>query len=392
MSRFRFLRSMFAILIWSTAALVVSASGGVTGLRAQQSQSAPPAAPPQGQTGQRGRGPYVPNFAAEQQRQARSDATWKKAAAGVMQFEQITYKSRKDGLEIPAYVFKPLKLRGPKGHAAIVWVHPDIRGYMYEYYIPYVREAIQKGYIVIAPEYRGSRGFGQAYWDDIDYGGAEVDDVVTAVDILKQIPEVDPARIGIIGWSHGGMITLLSIERNPTTFKAAAALVPVTNLFQRLMWKGPERYHQSMDPANRYGGLPDDPKAQPTYVDRSPLYGVDKIQVPVLVHVTRNDQDVNIQEDMQMVDALRSHKPLLASTMVYDDPLGGHLFDRQCPEQLSPRTVDPTDLASYVPTGTREQLDSWNRVWTFLDWNLDPAHDAETAFKGSAELFKQPGR
>lgn len=308
-----------------------------------------------------------------------------------MQFQKISYKSKKDGMEIPAYLFKPLKLRGPRGHAAIVWVHPDIRGYVYEYYIPYIREAVEKGYIVIAPEYRGSRGFGQAFYDAIDYGGAEVDDVVTAVDVLGKIPEVDPARIGIIGWSHGGMITLLSIERNPTTFKAAAALVPVTNLFQRLMWKNPERYHQAMDPANRYGGLPDDPKAQPMYVDRSPLYGVDKIQIPVLVHVTRNDQDVNIQEDMQMVDALRSHKPLLASTMVYDNPLGGHLFDRQCPEQLS-RTADPTDLASYVPTNTREQVDSWTRVWTFLDWNLDPAHDAAEAFKGSAELFGKAGR
>ena len=375
-------------IICSAAAFVLAVTGGF-GVQQTQTQSPPPAAQQQA-GGRQGRG-FAPNFAAEEQRQARSDATWEKAAKGTMQFQKITYKSKKDGMEIPAYLFKPLKLRGPKGHAAIVGVHPDIRGYVYEYYIPYVREAIDKGYIVIAPEYRGSRGFGQAFYDAIDYGGAEVDDVVTAVDVLDQIPEVDPARIGIIGWSHGGMITLLSIERNPRTFKAAAAIVPVTNLFQRLMWKNPDRYHRAMDPANRYGGLPDDPQAQPMYVDRSPLYGVDKIEIPTLVHVTRNDQDVNIQEDMQMVDALRSHKPLLASTMVYDNPLGGHLFDRQCPEQLS-RTADPTDLASYVPTNTREQVDSWSRVWTFLDWNLDPAHDGAEAFKGSAELFGKGGK
>jgi dienelactone hydrolase len=385
---------MVASLSWVTAALAVVLGAAP----ATQQVPANPASPPapasvlqQAQTPQRGRG-FTPNFAAEEQRQARSDATWQQAAEGVMQFEQTSYKSKKDGLTIPAYIFKPLTLRGAKGHAALVWVHPDIRGYMYEYYIPYVREAVEKGYIVIAPEYRGSRGFGEAFWNDIDYGGAEVDDVVTAVDVLERIPEVDPARIGIIGWSHGGMITLLSIERNPTTFKAAAALVPVTNLFQRLAWKGVERQHQAIDPQNRYGGLPNDRNAQPVYENRSPLYGVDKIQIPVLVHVTRNDQDVNIEEDMQMVDAVRSQKPLLASTMVYDNPLGGHLFDRQCPEQLSPRTVDPTDLKSYVPTGTREQLDSWNRVWTFLDWNLDPAHDAANAFKGSAELMGKRDR
>src|SRR5262249_22668926 len=141
----------------------------------------------------------------------------------------------------PVFVFKPLKMRGPKEHAALVWVHPDIRGHVYEYYIPYVRQAVQKGYIVIAPEYRGSYGYGQALYDAIDYGGDDVDDVVTAVDYLKaNVPQVDPARIGIIGWSHGGMISALATFRNPTTFKASVAIVPVTNLFQRLAYAGVE--------------------------------------------------------------------------------------------------------------------------------------------------------
>ena len=103
-----------------------------------------------------------------------------------------------------------------------MWVHENIRGHLYEHYIPYIREATAKGYVVIAPEYRGSIGYGQAFYDAIDYGGREVDDVVTAADVLKaKYPQVDPSRIGIMGWSHGGMITLLSIFRNPTLFKAA---------------------------------------------------------------------------------------------------------------------------------------------------------------------------
>ena len=102
-------------------------------------------------------------------------------------------------------------------------MHEDIRGHLYEHYIPYIREADGKGYVVIAPEYRGSIGYGQAFYDAIDYGGAEVDDVVTAVDGAEDAVSARsiPARIGIIGWSHGGMITLLSIFRNPTLFKAA---------------------------------------------------------------------------------------------------------------------------------------------------------------------------
>src|SRR5262249_42411687 len=229
-------------------------------------------------------------------------------------------------------------------------------------YIPYIRDAVSRGYIVIAPEYRGSIGYGQPLYDAIDYGGAEVDDVATAASYLKdRVPQVDPARLGIIGWSHGGKIPVPSITREPGLFAAAAALVPVTNLFQRLAWKGVERQHQLIDPANRFGGLPSE--RQDVYKARSPLYQIEKLQIPLLVHVTKNDTDVNIEEDMQLVDALRSRKADLAETRAYDNPKGGHLFDRQ------------VDTRTWQPENTREQRDSWNRVWTFLDWHLDPYRD-----------------
>src|SRR5947207_8899054 len=240
-----------------------------------------------------------------------------------MQIEKSTYRSRVGDLDIPAFVFLPQKPRGSRGHPALVWVHENIRGHLYEHYIPYIREATSRGYVVIAPEYRGSIGYGKAFYDAIDYGGAEVDDVVTAVDVLRsRYPHVDPSRIGVIGWSHGGMITLLGILRNPSLFKAAVAMVPVTNLFQRLAWKGVERQHQAIDPQNRYGGLPYE--RHDVYKDRSPLYNVDRLQIPLLVHVATNDDDVNIEEDMQLVDALRARKPQLSETKVYENPPGGH--------------------------------------------------------------------
>ena len=294
--------------------------------------------------------------------QADTDRTWRAASEGFMQMEKITYRSKAGDLDIPAFVFQPLRLRGAKGHAALVWVHEGIRGHLGETYIPFIREAASKGYVVIAPEYRGGIGYGKAFYDAIDYGGREVDDVVTAVSVLRtKYPHVDPARIGVIGWSHGGMITLLSITRNQTMFKAAVAIVPVTNLFQRLAWKGAE-YQHIIDPHNRLGGSPSERRQ--IYKDRSPLYGVDKLQVPLLVHVARNDDDVNIEEDMQLVDALRSRKPHLAETKVYDNPPGGHIFDRR---------VDP---ATWQPESSPDQRDSWNRVWAFLERNLDPVHDS----------------
>jgi dipeptidyl aminopeptidase/acylaminoacyl peptidase len=305
-----------------------------------------------------------PDFDRMASQQAETDRAWRAASDGRMRLQKITYRSRAGSLDIPAFVFLPLKSRGVKSHPALVWVHEDIRGHLYEHYIPYIREATAKGYIVIAPEYRGGIGYGPALYNAIDYGGAEVDDVVTAVEVLRsRYPDVDPSRVGIIGWSHGGLITLLSVFRNPTTFKAAVAMVPVTNLFQRLAWKGIDRQRQMIDPHNRFGGPPSEKRQ--VYKERSPLFGVDRLQIPLFVAVATNDQDVNIEESMPLIDALRARKPHLAETKVYDNPPGGHRFDRR---------VD----SLWQPENTPEQRDSWRRVWGFLDRHLDGLILADT--------------
>jgi dipeptidyl aminopeptidase/acylaminoacyl peptidase len=303
-----------------------------------------------------------PDFNQMRRDQAATDRAWHTALDATAKVEKILYRSRVGDLDIPAFVFQPLAPAGAKTHPAIVWVHENIRGHLYEHYIPFVRDAVAKGYVVIAPEYRGSIGYGKKFYDAIDYGGAEVDDVVTAAGVLSaKYPQVDPARIGIIGWSHGGLISLLAVMRNPTTFKSAAAIVPVTNLFQRIAWKG-DRQRVLMDPHNRFGGTPSEhPEA---YRDRSPLFQVDKLQIPLLVHMAENDEDVNIEEGMQLIDALRARKPTLADTKIYKAPAGGHTFDR---------LVTPK---SWQPENTPEQRDSWSRVWAFFGRTLDGAHEA----------------
>ena len=309
--------------------------------------------------------PRGPDFDRQSRQQADTDQAWRNASQGYMTMEKITYRSRVGDLDVPAFVFQPLSSTGATRHPALVWVHEDIRGHLYEHYIPYIREATSKGYVVIAPEYRGGIGYGPAFYDAIDYGGAEVDDVVAAVDVLTaKYRVVDPDRIGIIGWSHGGLITLLAIFRNPTLFRAAVAIVPVSNLFQRLAWKGIDKQRQLIDPQNRFGGSPSEKRQ--VYKDRSPVYGVDRLRIPLFVGVATNDEDVNIEESMQLVDALRARKPGLAETRVFENPRGGHLFDRQ---------VNRTTL---LPENTPEQRDSWNRVWTFLGSNLDPTQSPTT--------------
>jgi dipeptidyl aminopeptidase/acylaminoacyl peptidase len=297
-----------------------------------------------------------PDFTKMRLDQAATDRAWRSASEGYMRMEKITYRGRAGDLEIPAFVFRPLRNSPPKGAPGLIWVHENIRGHLYEHYIPFVREAIARGYVVLAPEYRGSIGYGQRLYDAIDYGGTEVDDVAAGAAVLAvRYPEVDNTRIGIIGWSHGGLITLLAIFRNPATFRAAAAIVPVTNLIQRIAWKG-DSQRRAMDPQNRFGGPPSE--RHNVYVNRSPLFQVEKLRTPLLVHIAENDQDVPIEEALPLVDALRARKPTLADTKVYKNPPGGHLFDR---------LVRP---ATWAPQNSEDQRDSWSRVWSFFDRQL----------------------
>ena len=159
----------------------------------------------------------------------------------------MSYRSSVGDLDIPAYLFQPLNKRGAKGHAALIWVHGGVHGNWGITMWPFVREAVERGYVVICPEYRGSTGYGEKHYKEIDYGGYEIDDVMSANDYLKTLPHVDPERVGIMGWSHGGYITLFSVFRDKTPFKAAAAIVPVTNLIHRLSFSGPSYQRELCD-------------------------------------------------------------------------------------------------------------------------------------------------
>jgi dipeptidyl aminopeptidase/acylaminoacyl peptidase len=299
----------------------------------------------------------------------RTDSTYAARSAGVMDFSRVSYRSGADSLVIPAYLFQPLTRRGPRGHAAMVWVHGGVHSNWAATMLPFVREAVERGYVIICPEYRGSTGYGEAHHNAIDYGGKEIDDVASAVDYLKTLPYVDPDRVGIMGWSHGGFIAAHLLFRDQHPFKGGAAIVPVTNLVFRLSYKGPG-YQRSYATQAGIGGLPFENREE--YIRRSPVYHVEKLKVPILVHVATNDEDVNFVEDQQMVYALRALKPDLAETKIYVDPAPwgrsvGHAFSRR----VDPNTLERVD--------SPEQIDSWNRTWVFFEWILRPYLDRSKA-------------
>ena len=127
-------------------------------------------------------------------------------------------------MEIPASLFQPLSRRGRRGHAAMVWVHGGVHGNWGETMLPFVKEAVERGYVIICPEYRGSTGYGADFYNAIDYGGKELDDVETAYDYLKTLPYVDPDRVGILGWSHGRFITAHLLFRDNQPVQCGAAI------------------------------------------------------------------------------------------------------------------------------------------------------------------------
>jgi len=294
-------------------------------------------------------------------RKKQTDSAYAARSKDVMEFQQVVYRSRVDGMEIPAYVFAPLTKKAER-HPALVWVHGGVHGDWGIGMWPFVREAVQKGYVVITPDYRGSTGYGEAHYKAIDYGGKEVDDVLSSVDYLKTLPYVDMDRLGIMGWSHGGFIASHILFRYESPFKAGAAIVPVTNLIFRLSDHGPG-YAEDYAPQPGIQGLPYENIDE--YIKRSPVFHAQNLKVPILVHVATNDCDVFFREDQQMVYTLRALKPDLAETKIYvDPPVGsggcGHTFSRRVNADATERNDSP------------EQIDSWSRTWTFFEWNLRP--------------------
>ena len=273
------------------------------------------------------------NFEQQVQAKAETDRRYAEVTKGVVDFTKVKYRSSVGDMDVPAYLFQPLQKRGAKGHAALVWVHGGVHGDWAITMWPFVKEAVDRGYVVICPDYRGSTGYGREHYMKIDYGGHEVDDAMSAVEFLKTLPHVDQDRLGIMGWSHGGYITLFSVFRDVTPFKAAAAIVPVTNLIFRLSYKGPS-YQDDFATQERIQGLPFEKRE--AYITRSPLYHVDKLKTPLLVHVATNDEDVNFVEDQQMVDALRSRKADIAETKRSEERRVGKECELKCRSRWSP--------------------------------------------------------
>jgi dipeptidyl aminopeptidase/acylaminoacyl peptidase len=226
---------------------------------------------------------------------------------------------------LQAYTFVPKKPLAKGKRPLIVFVHGGVHGNFHTTEVHILRELLAQGYAVLAPEYRGSSGYGKNFWQLIDYGGLEVEDVLAAKQwMLENNDTIDPERVGIMGWSHGGLITLMNLFNHPKDYQVGYAGVPVSDLVARMGYKD-QGYRDLFSASYHIGKTADEDVNE--YRRRSPAWNADKLQTPLLIHTTTNDEDVNVLEVEHLVKALKAADKKFEHK-IYQNAPGGHEFNR----------------------------------------------------------------
>jgi dipeptidyl aminopeptidase/acylaminoacyl peptidase len=284
-------------------------------------------------------------FDIEAAEQRSLELTFRFEAQGIASYEKVRYTSSADGRIIPAHVWTPLDA-GSRKLPALVWIHGGVHGHLALYYWRLIRDVLQEGYVVLAPEYRGSTHHGGSHYDAIDYGGMEVEDCISGRDWLVEMhPNVDPNRIGMIGWSHGGFITMHSLYRAPEKFKVGVNIVGVSDLVERMGYKS-ESYRRTFAQQKGFGGYAYEKLER--YIERSPAHQAHRLQTPLLIHAATNDTDVRINEITHLIEALKAAGKNFEYE-IYQEPPGGHSFSR---------------------INTKTAADSWQKAKAFLARHL----------------------
>jgi dipeptidyl aminopeptidase/acylaminoacyl peptidase len=253
-----------------------------------------------------------------------------------------------------SYVFIPKKIDYNQKSPLLVFPHGGVHSNFSTYYTHIVRELMAQGYVVIAPEYRGSTGYGQDMYEKIDYGGLEVEDAYAARNyMLDNYEFLDKDRVGILGWSHGGLITLMNLFEHPKEYKVGYAGVPVSDLIARMGYST-DSYRELYSVPYHIGKTAREDIQE--YRRRSPAWHAEKLQTPLLIHTNTNDDDVYVLEVEHLIKSLKAAGKKFEYKIFKDAP-GGHSFDRM-----------DTQLAKKVRF----------KIYQFIGGYLQPPHPFKT--------------
>ena len=233
----------------------------------------------------------------------------------------VHYPSRDGKWTISAFAYVPNNIQRDGKYPAIVYIHGGPTSQSVDSFNRFIQYIVNQGYLVIAPNYRGSTGYGKAFTDANlgDAGGQELNDVLDAAEWIKKSGFVDPKKLIVMGGSYGGYLSMMAVTKAPDMWAAAVPIVPFVNWFTEIANEDPGLREYDL------ATMGDPVKNKALYEDRSPINFVDQIKAPLLLLAGGNDPRCPAEESQQVADAIKKHGGI-AQLKIYQDE--GHGFAR----------------------------------------------------------------
>ncbi|MEM9834632.1 MAG: S9 family peptidase [Bacteroidota bacterium] len=235
--------------------------------------------------------------------------------------EVVRYNSY-DDLEIPAILYKSKVASADTPSPAMLWIHGGPGGQSRLNYNGLVQYLVNHGYTIFAVNNRGSSGYGKSFEmaDNQKHGDVDLKDCVAAKDYLTTLDYIDTEKIGIMGGSYGGYMTLAGLAFTPDEFKVGVDIFGVANWLRTLQsippWWGAARESLFAEMGN-----PETDSA--ALYDKSPLFFADQITKPLMVLQGANDPRVLQVESDEIVEAVKA-SGVPVEYIVFEDE--GHGF------------------------------------------------------------------
>jgi len=264
---------------------------------------------------------WVYQLAGRGMRQLTHSAIASLTSASLPASQLVHYKTF-DGQTISALMWVPFNLKRDGSNPALVLPHGGPTGQEVDYWNPHATALVSRGYICIAPNPRGSTGYGIAFQkaNYQDLGGGDLQDEVYAAKFLQTTGYVDGKKIGITGGSYGGYMTLIALTKTPDVWAAGVELFGIINWMTMLQHSDPQlqEYEKSL--------LGDPVKDRKVYEADSPITYIHQLKAPLLVLQGENDPRVPKEEADQIVQLLKADGKTVD---VHYYPNEGHGFEKR---------------------------------------------------------------
>ncbi|MFT7073208.1 alpha/beta fold hydrolase [Patiriisocius sp. Uisw_017] len=267
--------------------------------------------------------------------------------------EVIRYKSF-DGVEIPAIYYQPKQATKESPVPALVWVHGGPGGQSRQGFNSTIQYLVNHGYAVLAVNNRGSSGYGKTFYqmDDQNHGDKDLKDCVEGKNWLASRDVIDGERIGIIGGSYGGYMTMAALTYAPEEFNVGVNIFGVTNWLRTLKSIPPwwESFKEAL-----YTEMGDPNTADSIRLRQiSPLFHTDKVTKPLMVLQGAQDPRVLQVESDEIVEGVRKNGVPVEYVLFEDE---GHGFVKK-ENQIEAYGKIKKFLDKYLKGNTESNLDT----------------------------------